>query len=666
MPIKNKKSTQGGRSGTSDRGGIRKRGAPKRIDRDGDMAMVPDNSGSRGKKPHGGSGGRGQPRGKALDVLQQAISSHDSQANIRHGKARGNLEHVRITGWKDSKAASNPDGGIESLINFLEKKLESKLEPKTGPRAKISKSRVEGDTFVASIRPELMGRMLQINGFSFANAVLTIQKYDPSDQPMLSEISQNGGTSSTADTKAKMTNILRRRYYQPNKLLDLSKLGNDPDLNAMGIFSSSSTESKFFPALMKVWEMNFVDPKTREEAVESVSLADNQLANIAVITTLSQAFPNLKNLDMSNNNFKDANALLQWRWKFQRLEFLDLTGSPFSAEPDFKDTMLKWYPQLRVLNNVEVRTADEIAARKKTPIPAQAPHFVDESQIAQNFVKAFFPGYDNNRNELVSQFYDNHTTFSFNVNVSAPRSQQVETAPWDPYIKKSRNLLKINHLPARMSRAYSGVEKIREIWSSLPATRHPDIASHPEEWLIECFPIPGLPDSSGQSPTGVGGLLIMVHGKFDEIATSKVETRSFDRTFIVGPGGGMGGIRVISDILCLRAYGGHEAWIVENPPAISAAQPAPVVQPAVQPAAIPAAMPAAPNGYGMAAPGKSDAQVQQEQLVMQLSSKTSMTLQYSELALSGNGWNLEAALKNFEELKAQGQLPPDAFLPGTA
>jgi hypothetical protein len=31
-----------------------------------------------------------------------------------------------------------------------------------------------------------------------------------------------------------------------------------------------------------------------------------------------------------------------------------------------------------------------------------------------------------------------------------------------------------------------------------------------------------------------------------------------------------------------------------------------------------------------------------------------MTLQYSELALSGNGWNLDAALKNFQELKASG------------
>lgn len=490
--------------------------------------------------------------------------------------------------------------------------------------------------------------MLQLNTFSFAGAPLTIEKYDQSTAALLdtSMPTQNGTTPSTADTKSKMTAILGRRYYQQSKLLDLSKLATDPDLVAMGIFGTTSTESKFFPALMKVWDLNFDNPTARREAVESVSLADNQLANISVVTTLSQTFPDLKNLDLSNNNFADAQALIGWRWKFRKLQFLDLTGNPFSADPIFKDTMLKWYPELRTLNNTRVRTEEEVASQKKTPIPVRAPHFHDESQIAENFIRTFFTGYDNNRGEILTGFYDNNSTFSLNVNTSAPRALQTEPAPWDPYLKKSRNLLKISHLPARMSRTYTGVEKIRELWTTLPQTRHPDIATSPEDWLIECFPIPGLPDISGQSTSGVGGFLIMVHGKFEESNAGKVETRSFDRTFVLGPGAGIGGIRVINDVLCLRAFGGNEAWQLEPQPA--AAQPVP------PPVAAPAANPAAPPGYGLPAPGKADVQVQQEQLVMQLSAKTMMTLQYSELALSGNGWNLDAALKNFEELKVGG------------
>ncbi|PWY85294.1 hypothetical protein BO83DRAFT_328407 [Aspergillus eucalypticola CBS 122712] len=697
-----------GRSGGSDRGGIRKRGAATRVDREGDLMMDAGSARNRGKKGRGDSG-RSQAANKAMDAIQKAISSNsDTQANIRQGGRGSGLEQVIVRGWKQSKAASNRDGGLESLIAFLEKKL-SPPDSKAGTRARITKvcatpelavtdinyqlrplrcalvcrggafrttigtflSRVEGDALIVSIRPELLERMLQLNGFSFAGAPLTTEKYDPStggllDQPMLSAMAQNGGTSSAAETKAKMTTILGKRYTQQTKLLDLSKLGTDPDLLAMGIFGSTSTESKFFPALMKVWELNFDNATARREAVESVSLAHNQLANITAVTTLASTIPDLKNLDLSNNEFKDAQSLIGWRWKFRNLEFLDLSNTPFSADPTFKDTMLKWYPKLRFLNNVEVRTAEDIAAQKKTPIPVQPPHFQDDSQIAENFVRAFFAGYDNDRSGILSSVYDNHTTFTLNVNTSAPRAQQTETAPWDAYIKKSRNLLKISHLPARMSRVYTGAEKIRELWTCLPATRHPDIATHPEEWLIECYPIPGLPDISGQSSTGVGGLLIMVHGKFDEINGAKVETRSFDRTFIIGPGGGMGGIRVVSDLLCLRAYGGHEAWIPEVPPAVpQAAPPAAAAAPAAPaaPAALPVAIPGAPEGYGMPAPGKADTQVQQEQLVLQMSSNTRMTLQYSEMALSGNGWNMEAALKNFEELKAQGTLPPDAFLP---
>ncbi|OJJ57106.1 hypothetical protein ASPSYDRAFT_33239 [Aspergillus sydowii CBS 593.65] len=650
-----------GRSSTSDRGGIRKRGAPTKVDRDGDLAMGAGTGAIRGQKAPRGpgrSGSRTNAIDRSITQIQKALSGSNAQANIRQG-GRGALEHVVIRGWKESKAASNRDGGVESLVTFLEKKL-TPPDSKSGSRARINKSRVEGDALIASIRPDLLERMLQLNTFSFAGAPLTIEKYDQSTAALLdtSMPTQNGTTPSTADTKSKMTAILGRRYYQQSKLLDLSKLATDPDLVAMGIFGTTSTESKFFPALMKVWDLNFDNPTARREAVESVSLADNQLANISVVTTLSQTFPDLKNLDLSNNNFADAQALIGWRWKFRKLQFLDLTGNPFSADPIFKDTMLKWYPELRTLNNTQVRTEEEVASQKKTPIPVRAPHFHDESQIAENFIRTFFTGYDNNRGEILTGFYDNNSTFSLNVNTSAPRALQTEPAPWDPYLKKSRNLLKISHLPARMSRTYTGVEKIRELWTTLPQTRHPDIATSPEDWLIECFPIPGLPDISGQSISGVGGFLIMVHGKFEESNAGKVETRSFDRTFVLGPGAGIGGIRVINDVLCLRAFGGNEAWQLEPQPA--AAQPVP------PPVAAPAANPAAPPGYGLPAPGKADVQVQQEQLVMQLSAKTMMTLQYSELALSGNGWNLDAALKNFEELKTQGQLPPEAFLPGAS
>ncbi|KAJ5964113.1 Nuclear transport factor 2 Eukaryote [Penicillium vulpinum] len=674
------KSMKSRRGGGNDRGGIRKRG-PTRTDRDGDMDM--DASGARAKRNRAeksglggrlagaGAGGRAagassraHARKKMDDVLERAIYSLDEPTNFPRGKKpSSDLEPFSVRGWKSSKAASNRDGGVESLIAFLERRMNSFM--KSGPRAKITKSRTEGDTLIAFVRPDLAGHMLRINNNVFAGAHVTVEAYTAATALENELAAADTGPNSTTDIKTRMTTILGKRFFPATKLLDLSKMLDDPDMDSVEFLNTASTKSKFFPALMKVWEMGFKTTAERLEAVESVSLAGNKLSNINPVTTLAQSFPDIQYLDLSDNNLKNSQAMIGWRWKFRNLIFLDLTGNEISSDPTFKDTMLKWYPKLQTLNNVQVRTPEEVAAQKKTPIPILPPHFIDESQVGENFVRAFFPGYDNDRNSLVSSVYDDESTFSLNVNTTATRAGQTETAGWGEYIRKSRNLDKISHLSARMSRSFKGVEKIREVFNSLPPTRHPDLIAKAEQWLIECHPVPHLPDPTGQSPTGVGGLSLMVHGQLEESVGGKIELRSFDRTFIIGPGNTPGGIRVISEVFSLRAYGGHEAWSPEIQ-ALSqipqVAVPGPVLTPSPAPPAAAAPGGNVAEGYGLPRPGKSDAQLQQEQMVIQMSEKSGMTFEYSEMALAGNGWNVELAWKNFEQLKATNALPPTAFL----
>lgn len=135
------------RPGGTDRGGIRKRG-PTRIDRDGDMDMDAAGGGRNrgGKRARGGDSGRSTAaagRTPAMDVIQKALSDNtaSSQATVRQGRKGGggsNLEQVCVRGWKQSKAASNRDGGLESLITFLEKKLNAP-DSKSSSRARITK-----------------------------------------------------------------------------------------------------------------------------------------------------------------------------------------------------------------------------------------------------------------------------------------------------------------------------------------------------------------------------------------------------------------------------------------------------------------------------------------------------------------------------------------------
>lgn len=138
----------GGRVGG---GGISKRrGGPIRVDKDGDLEM--DAIGANGRKSgkgsigasvptgprgHGRGGGRNAGRGGAkIDLAKnpQAIlrgmGSQSQQANV--------LVTLWIKGLKGSKAASNSDQGISSLVTFLERKATT-MESKSKRTVRVKK-----------------------------------------------------------------------------------------------------------------------------------------------------------------------------------------------------------------------------------------------------------------------------------------------------------------------------------------------------------------------------------------------------------------------------------------------------------------------------------------------------------------------------------------------
>ncbi len=462
--------------------------------------------------------------------------------------------------------------------------------------------------------------------------------------------------SETSSTIEHLKSLLTRRYDAETRLLDLSQLGNDPELVSLGMFNTTSTESKFFPALMKICNTNFNNVREKDEAIISVSLANNALIDIRSVTTLSQTFPALKNLDLSNNQLGTLSALEGWRWKFRKLEQLVLTGNPLEVnEPQYKADILKWYPTLLMLNNEQVRAEQDVksATKDNLPLPILGPSFRDEASIAENFVKHFFPAYDGDRTELADSFYDSQSTYSLSINMTAPRSHEhSKVAPWDQYVKRSRNLTKLNNPSAQMARRLIGSESIRDCFTTLPATRHPNLLTEPEKWCIECHTIPGLSDPSGQSSSGVGGLIVTVHGEFSEINVSTAQStalRSFDRTFVLGPGAGPGGIRIANDIMVLRAYGGYASWKPEEVEApsvqrMSAQQPGSIPQQQIHQIV-------APDGFVVPTPDKPEEQTRKEVLALELSRATGMTLEYSGLCLEQSHWDLQEARGMFDQAK---------------
>lgn len=258
--------------------------------------------------------------------------------------------------------------------------------------------------------------------------------------------------------------------------------------------------------------------------------------------------------------------------------------------------------------------------------------YTDSQLVALNFLPQFITLFDSDRNALADKFYDDQVSsgmssgekwsnvlqsvHSISVNNRAPRKpeQKEPVAPWDAYLQKSRNLAKITHLPARMSRTHIGAGDIKTFWSTLPATKHPDLETQKDKWIIDCHTLPGLPDISGQNPHGVDGLIISMHGEFIETDAANLSTRtlrSFSRTLIIGPGTNPGGIRVISDMMAYRAHNTIPQVTVQQP---------------------------------VAAP---DEELVKQELIRRLSEHTFMTPQSAEVCLKETAWDPDAAFAYF-------------------
>lgn len=110
-----------------------------KADRDGDLSMDGPVKGRGGRvgKSSGSANARkdltsGKPKSGILSAAsQRAILKHAGAGDVamkgsKTGPSRG-LTELRITNWTKSKASNHDDGGVSSLITWLEKKASNRL-----------------------------------------------------------------------------------------------------------------------------------------------------------------------------------------------------------------------------------------------------------------------------------------------------------------------------------------------------------------------------------------------------------------------------------------------------------------------------------------------------------------------------------------------------------
>ena len=399
---------------------------------------------------------------------------------------------LKVTGWRKSKASSNEDGGVSSLTSWLERRAAIK---KKSP-VRIRKSRVDGDALIVTASGEDARFISMAHNLSFAGAPVTIETLSatgrgstPSGRaPMTFSFLRNGEAAhskddsklSAAEITEKFQAVLASRYVPDVKFLDLSDLASHPEIKAMGFTGNPFSRPSFFPALLKVVNQSFATPEAKEEAVHSVSLARNGLHRITPIRPLPQTFPHLKNLDLSGNLFERINAIAGWKTEFPQLEHIILTETKLEANvPDLRAQLIRWYPKLHMIDQVEITAEESAAARTVKPIPpTRPPVWEDRDQVGEKFLVDFYAGFDNDRKTLVNEYYDEKSRFSLSVNTSALRDPAAapdapKNQSWGQYIPQSRNLTRISHAAARAKRLHRGREDIARVFMSLPTTRHP-------------------------------------------------------------------------------------------------------------------------------------------------------------------------------------------------
>ncbi|KAJ6608686.1 hypothetical protein B0H10DRAFT_2438921 [Mycena sp. CBHHK59/15] len=428
--------------------------------------------------------------------------------------------------------------------------------------------------------------------------------------------------------------------------------------------------------------------------VETLSLANNSLTG-QHLTYLDKYLPRIANLSLQNNNlraWKDLEYISSRREKLVNLRELVLMGNPLreteyqAGHSDrYKREIARRFITLELLDqeaiaqisfdvaqgsssNPDSTAAGKVKRPSATSFPFEmGPSFIDgvDPALVSTFLSRFFPAFDDQRPSL-GDVYTPASTFSHSANTSIPQRARVEGVytsrempnqrklEWTAWIGNgSRNLHRLSG-DRVIDALHIGSQDIVQALVKLPMTKH-DILGAPEKFCVDAF-------------LAGPGLLVIVHGQFIEAPSQGV--RSFDRTFMLAPApegsrAKMSGwdVVILSDQWTIRGFSKHDAW-TPGPMLVQATVEAPRVATPVQPQQLTPQQ--LLQQYQLSLPPNQLALLNsipefQRPLVAQVCLRTGLVIKYSLDCLTNNGWDLERAIANFEQVKAT--LPIDAFFP---
>ena len=110
--------------------------------------------------------------------------------------------------------------------------------------------------------------------------------------------------------------------------------------------------------LVYVLQLQNLDDIQSNFRVKELYCQDNSLVEIEGI----KKFKFLNVLLIANNQLRDLDVFLEFLSKFAFLEQLDLFGNPLAEEPDYRLKIIKYMPQIKILDRHKVTQIERTKA----------------------------------------------------------------------------------------------------------------------------------------------------------------------------------------------------------------------------------------------------------------------------------------------------------------
>jgi len=348
--------------------------------------------------------------------------------------------------------------------------------------------------------------------------------------------------------------------------------------------------------------------------IKAIDLSCNKLTtgSMEFFSGFKSKLSNLTLLYLCDNKITTADPLQ--RLKGLPLEELKLTGNPIiqNLGSSYTEVIRKIFPKLKILDGKELAAIisfDDDEDKSSTDLPQSISKYVknaDAEGIVLTFLQEYFKVYDSDKRQSLLDAYHENAMFS----MSAFGKHELLSS----YIPESRNLLRVDYEKKRHDLLKKGKLSVVAFLDKLPKTEHD----------LNTFTL-DVPFNSDTM------MIFTITGCFKERGSSQNNIRHFNRCFIVVPQNS--GFCIINETLFVT-------------PATDLSKRKPFLNKEPAPAAASTSLDEATK----------------RSLATSFSQKSGMSLEWAVQCLEQNSWDFDKAGVNFNEAKAQGKIPPEAFI----